>query len=210
MFPKRIFVTGTDTGVGKTLVSAILTLGLNAGYWKPIQCGIAPQTDSEWVKQITGLSHHHFFPEAYKLTQPLSPHAAALHENIKIDLRAIVEPDFKQSHLIMEGAGGVLVPLNENDFMIDLIAKLQVPVLVVARSSLGTINHTLLTLQALRARAIPILGIVLNGLKNESNRKAIMNYGQVDIIAELEPISHITVDSLYLASNHFDNRLYTN
>lgn len=208
MYPKCFFVTGTDTGVGKSMVSAILALGLNAEYWKPIQCGILPQTDSEWIKEITGLSSDHFHPEKFRLIQPLSPHAAALHENIHIDLSEIQMPNAPKahSHLIIEGAGGVLVPLNESDFMIDLIAKLQVPVLLVSRSTLGTINHTLLTLQQLRAYSIPILGVVLNGPKNEGNRKAIVHYGQVDILAELEPISDMTPDTLHFAFNQNFNK----
>jgi dethiobiotin synthetase len=200
-FPKQFFVTGTDTDVGKTVVSAMLILGLNASYWKPIQSGILPCTDTEWVKKITQLPPSHFFPEVYRLSQPLSPHASAMHDNVRIDLDKIVMPNLPGncSHLIVEGAGGILVPLNDKNLMIDLIKKLNIPVLVVCRSTLGTINHTLLTLQHLRLHEIPILGVIMNGPKNEGNRKAITHYGKVNVLTELEPIQNISGATLLQA-----------
>ena len=197
-FPKQFFVTGTDTDVGKTVVSAMLTLGLNASYWKPIQSGTLPCTDTEWVKKMTQLPPSHFFPEAYRLSQPLSPHASALHDKIKIDLEKIVMPNLpvESSHLIVEGAGGVLVPLNDKKMMIDLIKKLNIPVVVVCRSTLGTIHHTLLTLQHLRLHEIPVFGVIMNGPKNEGNRQAITHYGKVNVLAELEPIQDISKATL--------------
>lgn len=178
----RFFVTGTDTNVGKTVISAALTLGLQGHYWKPIQTG--KDSDSEWVKQKIGFSESHFIPEAYRLINPLSPHAAAELDGISIELDKIQLP--KKSPLIVEGAGGVMVPLNANDLMIDLIEKFFLKTIVVARSTLGTINHTLMTLDQLRRKKVPIQGVVLNGPKNEGNKKAIAYYGQVKILGEVE------------------------
>lgn len=191
-WPEKIFVTGTDTGIGKTVVSAILAAGLNAGYWKPVQSGLDGETDTAAVRRMTGLPAGHFKEEAYRLTEPLSPHASAAIDGVEIEMNRFVTPAFDTEHLVVEGAGGVLVPLNERYLIIDLIARLAIPALVVARSGLGTLNHTLLTLEALRSRDIPILGVVMNGPRNKSNRQAIEKYGQVSVLAELEPLD--TVD----------------
>jgi len=185
--PQQIFVTGTDTNVGKTVVSAMLTLGLGAAYWKPIQSGMEPITDTDYVQKVTQLDSSHFLPERFLLPEPLSPHASAAIAGIKINLSDFQLPiaDEKPS-LIVEGAGGLLVPLNQQDLMIDLIQALHLPVCLVARSSLGTINHTLLSIQALRRAEIPILGVILNGAKNQVNREAIAHYGKVPILGELD------------------------
>jgi dethiobiotin synthase len=193
---KHIFITGTDTGVGKTIVSAILTAGLEATYWKPIQCGLRERTDSEIVRDATGLSEVHFIEETYKLSQPLSPHAAAEHDQVRIDLSHFHIPEeVLASNLIVEGAGGVMVPLNENEFMIDLMKRLNMPVILVARSSLGTINHTILSLNALQSHGLEVLGVVMNGPKNLSNKEALEKYGNIRVLAEIEPIDDInTID----------------
>ena len=186
-FPTRLFVTGTDTGVGKTVISAILMAGLRGMYWKPIQSGLDEMTDTEWVREKTELSGSHFYPETYRLRLPLSPHASAPHEGLRIDLRVFEIPEVKQSgHLIIEGAGGVMVPLNKVHFMTDLIKKLDSPVLLVSHNSLGTINHTLLSLEKLRREGLEIVGVVMNGPKNSINRKAIEHYGGIDVLAEIE------------------------
>ena len=183
---KQIFVTGTDTGIGKTVVSALLTVGLNASYWKPIQSGAAPSTDTEWIRKHTELPEERFFKERYVLQKPLSPHISSALENISISLEEFHLPT--QGPLIVEGAGGVMVPINERgDLIVDLIKKLNLPTVVVARSTLGTINHTLLTLRELHSRHIPALGVVLNGPKNRENRKSIEKYGQIPILGEIEP-----------------------
>jgi dethiobiotin synthetase len=198
-FPHRLFVSGTDTGVGKTVLSAILTAGLEGTYWKPIQSGLQEITDTEWVREKTGLPETHFHPEAYRLSMPLSPHAAAAHDHIRIDLERIVPPPTNPGHLIIEGAGGLMVPLNERHFMLDLIKRLDLPVLLVARSTLGTINHTLLSLEQLRRSRVEILGVVLNGPLDAGNRKAIEFYGRVEVCAEMEPLMEINPESLGLA-----------
>jgi dethiobiotin synthetase len=197
MFPEKFFITGTDTNVGKTVVSALLTLGLNASYWKPIQSGLDPISDTDYVRKVTGLDDSHFLPERFTLTQPLSPHAAAEIDGVQIHLSDFQLPSqLPYKPLIIEGAGGLMVPLNEEDFVIDLIRQFQLPVCLVTRSTLGTINHTLLSLAQLRRMEIPILGVIVNGPKNEGNRAAIAHYGNVPILAELEPLAEVNPATL--------------
>lgn len=197
MFPEKFFITGTDTNVGKTVVSALLTLGLNASYWKPIQSGLDPISDTDYVRKVTGLDDSHFLPERFTLTQPLSPHAAAKIDGVQIHLSDFQLPSqLPYKPLIIEGAGGLMVPLNEEDFVIDLIRQFQLPVCLVTRSTLGTINHTLLSLAQLRRMEIPILGVIVNGPKNEGNRAAIAHYGNVPILAELEPLAEVNPATL--------------
>lgn len=187
-FPKAFFITGTDTGVGKTIVSAILVKGLRAAYWKPVQSGLDEATDTETVKALTALPEHHFFPETYRLKNPLSPHLAARADGIHISLETFHLPDFDGfPHLIVEGAGGVMVPLNDRHSMLDLMKKLHLPVLLVARSGLGTINHTLLSLDMIRRHELHVWGVVMNGPLNPGNREAITHFGKTRVIAEIEP-----------------------
>ena len=130
IFPDRLFITGTDTGIGKTLVSAILLAGLNGKYWKPVQSGLEDITDTEWVKEKTGLDDKFFFPETYRLNKPLSPHASAEPDGIHIDMEEFVVPQIVEGEtLIIEGAGGIMVPLNEKELMIDLMKKINAPAL---------------------------------------------------------------------------------
>ncbi len=197
IFSDSIFITGTDTGIGKTLVSAVLLAGLRGKYWKPVQSGLESITDTEWVKEKTGLDDSHFFPETYRLKQPLSPHASAGADGVRIELDNFEIPETGDGEtLIIEGAGGIMVPLNESDLMIDLIKKCNAPALIVARSGLGTINHTLLSINQLRAEGIGILGVVMNGPLNSSNRDAIVDFGDVKVIAEIEEITDINPESL--------------
>lgn len=195
--PPRLFVTGTDTGVGKTLVSAVLVAGLSGIYWKPIQAGTGNMTDTDWVRQMTGLSQEHFLPEAYRLSQPLSPHAAAAIDNVRIELNTLNIPEASPSrHLVIEGAGGVMVPINEEALMLDLMRKWNLPVLLVARSTLGTINHTLLSLEQLRRAGVDVLGVVMNGPKNPSNREAIERFGRTRVLAEIGLLPNVNVRTL--------------
>jgi dethiobiotin synthetase len=195
-FPSQFFITGTDTNIGKTVVSALLTLGLGYAYWKPIQSGLAPITDTDFVRSATGLDDSYFIPERYRLTQPLSPHAAAKIDGVEIALSDFQLPLTDKPGLIVEGAGGLMVPLNDQDLMIDLMRSLNIPVCLVARSTLGTINHTLLSIAALQHAKIPILGVIINGQKNQINREAIAHYGKVPILAQLEPLATITPATL--------------
>lgn len=193
IFPSKFFVTGTDTGVGKTLVAAVLTLGLQARYWKPIQSGLHEGTDTQWIQRNTGLPDDRFLSETFRLSQPLSPHAASEMDGIEINLSDFQMPaEALSQRLIVEGAGGLMVPINSECLMVDLIAHLELPALVVARSGLGTINHTVLTIHELRRRAIPILGVVMNGEINQSNRRAIEHYADVSVIAQIGPLPDLS------------------
>lgn len=187
----RIFVTGTDTNVGKTVVSAAVVAATNAYYWKPVQTGaeVAAHVDCAVVRKLAGLDESRVIPSTYSFAAPLAPDQAAVREGCSIDLAAFVAPAVRP--LVVEGAGGVLVPLNDSTLMIDLMAKLDLPVLLVARSTLGTINHTLLSIDALRARGRVILGVVLNGPVHAENRAAIERHGRVPVLAELPPLTEL-------------------
>ncbi len=200
--PAGLFVTGTDTDIGKTLVSAVLMAGSRGVYWKPVQSGLEETTDTQWIKSVTGLPDRHFLPETHRLRQPLSPHASAALDGVRIDLSDFSLPDpLPKPCLIVEGAGGVMVPLNERHFMLDLMIRLGLPVLLVASSGLGTINHTLLSLDKLRSHGVEVAGVVFNGPLNESNCQAVAHYGGTRVVARIEPVDRIDCSSL---SNIFD------
>jgi len=183
--PSGFFITGTDTGVGKTVVSAILVAALGGSYWKPIQSGIADElADKEQIQQWLDLPKQAFFPSTYSLQASLCPDQAARQENKTIELASCVLPQ-TTSPLIVEGAGGLLWPLNEESLLPDLIARLALPVIVVARGTLGTINHTLLTLAALDALKLPIHGVVFSGPLNPDNQAAIEKWGRVRTLFHL-------------------------
>jgi len=157
-----IFITGIGTGIGKTVVSAIIAEALQADYWKPVQAGFSEGTDSEWVKSVLN-EKSIVHPEVYKLKLPASPHIAAREEGVRIDLQKIYDLRPSASgQLIIEGAGGLLVPLNEREFVIDLIKKLHAKVILVSRNYLGSINHSLLTAQVCKANNIQVLGWIFN------------------------------------------------
>jgi len=193
-FPKAFFLTGTDTDVGKTVVSAVLSLGLSAHYWKPVQSG--QPKDSDFM-EAAGLPREMIFPERYCFSQPLSPHLAARIDSQSIELSDFSLPDLAEvKHLVVEGAGGLLVPLNERDKVIDLIKSLALPVVLVARSALGTINHTLLSLEALRKRDIDVFGVIMTGLPNRENRLAIERFGDVAVLAEIPILPDFKAETL--------------
>lgn len=203
-FPQRLFVTGTDTGVGKTVVAAILLAGLRGVYWKPIQSGVTPYTDTQWMREKTGLADTHFYPETHVLSTPASPHHSAALDRVSIDIEKVLPPAVEPDRtLIIEGAGGVMVPLNDHRFMIDLIKALDAPTVVVAPSGLGMINHTLMTLDQLQQRQITVFGVVMNGVPHESNKAAIAHYGKVPVIAEIPPFTDITPATLGNAFKRF-------
>ncbi len=203
--PPRIFVTGTDTGVGKTVVSAVLTLGLDGRYWKPIQAGTAEPTDTEVVRGWTGLTADRFLPEVYRLREPMSPHAAAEEEGVEIDpediVRASLPPD---RPIVIEGVGGLLVPLNARTLLVDVVERMGLPVLLVARAGLGTLNHTLLSLSELRRRGIEVAGVVLNGELHESNRSAIEHYGATRVLGQIPRLTPIDRKALLDAFRELD------
>jgi dethiobiotin synthetase len=187
----KFFVTGTDTNVGKTLVSAILTMKLKATYWKPIQSGTEEGlSDKEQVQQWVQLPDKHFLPSIYSLKASLSPDQAAKRENVKIELSNCSLPVLHES-LIIEGAGGVRVPLNDHESILDLIKKFNLPVIIVARGTLGTINHTLLTIEALRHAKMTIHGIVFSGELNKENQQAIEYWGEVKTLFHVPVFRHI-------------------
>lgn len=184
----RVFVTGTDTNVGKTVISAWLSYHLKASYWKPVQSGTVEGFDSKIVLKLADVK---IFPEIYSLKAPLSPHLAAAMEGIEINLNKISFPKTNDA-LVIEGAGGVFVPLNTRQTILDLISYLKVPTIVVARSTLGTINHTCLTLEALRSRSIHIAGVIMNGPLNPDNKQAIEHFGKTKVLAEIEHLPFLT------------------
>ena len=184
-----IFVTGTDTGVGKTVVSAWLAHHWQADYWKPIQSGLEEASDSEWVHRWSGRPCH---PEVYRLRTPVSPHLAARLDGRHIELASFVLPHAPR--LIVEGAGGVMVPLNEDELMLDLMRRLGLPVLLVARAALGTINHTLLSVRALREAGLEVLGVVLNGPQDDGEQAAVRVADTLDTIerfARVRVLDHL-------------------
>lgn len=195
--PSRIFVTGTSTDIGKTVVSGVLVAGLKAHYWKPVQTGLNEGTDTDWISRHTAIPESRIHRETYSLQEPLSPHAAAVLEDVEIKLEAFAIPDVPDdAFLVVEGAGGIMVPLNRQHYMLDLIKSLDIPVLLVADSQLGTINHTLLSLLQLRRCGISIVGVVMNGPVNQGNREALEFYGDVPILAEIEPLTDLNPASL--------------
>ena len=195
-FPDRFFIAGTDTGVGKTVISAILLAGLGYTYWKPVQSGLEEGIgDTEVVRALSGLPVASFMPEAYRLRHPASPHISSAAEGLEIEMANLGLPDY-HGQLLVEGAGGLMVPLNDTSLMLDLIKMLGLPVLLVARSGLGTINHTLLSLEALRNRQIEVLGVVLNGERDSGNRKAIEHYGTTGVVAQVEPLAELSPQSI--------------
>ncbi len=198
----RIFVTGIGTGIGKTIVSAILTEVLQADYWKPIQSGLEEMTDTEKVKSLVSNKKSVFYPEAYRLKLPASPHAAAAAEGIKISIRDIKAPN-TSNHLLIEGAGGVMVPLNEKELMVDLIRTLNTSVVVVIKHYLGSINHSLLTLEALKQRNIQVAGIVFNGEQNIESEKVIMSFYNYPIIGMVKEEKVFTPETISLYANEF-------
>ena len=191
----RLVVCGTDTDVGKTVVSALLVEGLRARYWKPVQSGMEGGGDTGRVAALLELPAERIVPEAYRLAAPVSPHWAAEREGVAIDPARLALP-LGDGPLVVECAGGLLVPLRRDWLQIEQIARWGLPVVLVARSGLGTLNHTLLSLEALRQRRIPVLGLVLNGEPHLDNPRTLAELGGVPVLAELPPLEPLTRDSL--------------
>lgn len=196
---KGIFVTGTGTGIGKTLVSAVLMLAFRGVYWKPVQTGTdEDMADRKWIQRRTLLSDKHFLPEVYRFRAPCSPHLAAQREQAVIDLAEITKafPCRQQEPLIVEGAGGLMVPLNSEQFMLDLIRELGFPAVVVASSTLGTINHSLLTLDCLKSAGLEVKGVILSGPAGSENKKAIEYYGNTRVLTEIDLLQNFGFQTL--------------
>ncbi|KTE04453.1 dethiobiotin synthetase [Sphingopyxis sp. H038] len=195
----RFVVTGTDTGIGKTIFSAALAQATGTPYWKPIQSGLEEETDSEAVARLAGVPIH---PEAWRLITPASPHLAAEIDGVNIGIETLTPPT---GNLIVEGAGGALVPVTRTTLYADLFAKWQVPVIVCARTALGTINHSLLTIEALSARGVPIHGIAFLGDTVEDSEAIISDIAGVRRLGRLPIIDPLTSETLAAAfSANFD------
>jgi len=191
----RLVICGTDTDVGKTVVSALVVQGLGARYWKPVQSGLEGGGDRSSLARLLPEAVDRLLPEAYRLSRPLSPHWAAeldgmVIEPERLDLPALAGP------LVVETAGGVLVPLRRDWLQIEQLQRWQLPLLLVARSGLGTLNHTLLSLEALRQRALPVLGLVLNGPPHPDNPRTLEQLGGVPVLAELPPLQPLNAAAL--------------
>lgn len=186
----KIFVTGISTDVGKTIASAIILEALEADYWKPIQAGDLENSDSIKVKKLLSCgaersrSESHIFENSYQLNTPVSPHLAAELDGVTIDLKKILEPK-TENHLVIEGAGGIFVPLNENETIIDLIQP-DYKIIVVSRHYLGSINHTLLTIEAIRNRGFQVSGIIFSGNENKSTENIILNKTGIKCIGRID------------------------
>ncbi|WP_137754432.1 dethiobiotin synthase [Sphingopyxis sp. L1A2A] len=189
----RFVVTGTDTGIGKTIFSAALAGATGAPYWKPIQAGLDDETDSAVVARLANVA---ILPETYRLNTPASPHIAAEIDGITIDLAALTPPP---GNLIVEGAGGALVPVTRTTLYADLFARWQIPAIVCARTALGTINHSLLTIEALRARGVPIHGIAFLGDAVEDSEAIIAAIGGVRRLGRLPIVDPLTPENLAAA-----------
>lgn len=205
-----IFVTGTDTEVGKTVVSAALLCALREEkavcYWKPVQTGIEADDDTRTVRRLASCADAEIFDRGFRLEKPLSPHLSARLANVEITVEKVLNflpADRENRFWIVEGAGGALVPLNETELMIDLISALRLPVVIATRSGLGTINHTLLTVETLRNRGIKIRGVVMNGKPNAENRRAVERFGQVEVLAEMPKFDFLSNENLTAWAKQF-------
>ncbi|PWK26374.1 dethiobiotin synthetase [Arcicella aurantiaca] len=192
---QQYIIAGIGTEIGKTFISSILTEYLQADYWKPVQSGALDFTDSDTVKSLISNEKTIFHPETYRLTEPMSPHAAAAIDGVTIGLSKFELPQ-TDNHLIVELAGGLMVPLNDQETNLDLIKKLGLPVILVSRNYLGSINHTLLSAELLKLNNIPVKGLIFNGEQNKSSEDFILNYTKLDCLARVnfeENINKIVV-----------------
>lgn len=192
---KRIVITGTDTGIGKTVFSAGLAGLLDGFYWKPVQSGLDEETDSQVVKRLAGLPPGRVLPEVYRLKEPLSPHRSAELDGVAIDVAKLSLPDLP-SPIVIEGAGGLMVPLNRRTKFIDIFAQWRVPVILCARTALGTINHTLLSIEALRARSIPLIGIAFIGEEVADTQRTIVEFSGARQLGRLPLLDRLTSETL--------------
>ena len=208
--PSRFFITGTDTGIGKTVTSALLCAALGAIYWKPIQTGTREGTDTNTVIRLAGLRRNRTLPETYRFAPPVSPHLAARRAGVRISLQKIRLPRIERGeNLIVEGAGGALVPINGEQLMVDVMKHLGLPVLLVSRTALGTINHTLLSLAALRSAKLDARGVILVGVRNQENRNAIELYGGVPVLGWIPPLKKLDRAALLrVFKAHFDGKAF--
>ncbi|MDZ3837156.1 MAG: dethiobiotin synthase [Rhodospirillales bacterium] len=202
-----IVVSGTDTGLGKTVFAAMLTAALGAVYWKPVQAGTEDGTDAATVARLAGVARERILPEAYVLSQPLSPHRSAELDGVEIDADALELPEPRPDGrpLVVEGAGGLMVPLTRRTLFIDVFARWGAPVVLCARTALGTINHTLLSVEALRTRGVPLKGIAFIGGAMPDSERTIVEFAGVRRLGRLPWLEEITADGLRRAfARNFD------
>ena len=192
---KHLFVTGIGTDIGKTLISAILVEKLKCDYWKPVQAGELENSDTMKVQRLISNTTSVFHLEAYRLTQPYSPHKAAALDGIEIDEKTIITPE-TNNQLLIEGAGGLMVPLNSRALVIDLIKQLDAEVILVSQNYLGSINHTLLSIEALKQRGIPVKGIIFNGEENASTESYITAYTSIPHLGRIPVLTVVDKNTI--------------
>jgi dethiobiotin synthetase len=204
------FVTGTDTNVGKTVLSALLVAALDAVYWKPVQTGAVEGTDRESVRRLAEAPEERLPVERFRFDPPVSPHLASREAGVHIHIEDFELPQAPANRKwIVEGAGGVMVPLNKRDLMRDLMLRIGFPIIIASRTTLGTINHTLLTLAALREARLPICGVALIGNEDNENRRAIEHYGNVPVIGHIPILDELNRAVLLEAyEKRFDHRVF--
>lgn len=204
----RVVVTGTDTEIGKTVFSAALADALGACYWKPIQSGIDGESDSERVRRLGRIPPERIVPEVWRLNTPASPHLAAAIDRVRLLPDTLSPPDTGRP-LVIEGAGGLLVPLTRNETFADVFARWRLPVILCARTALGTINHTLLSLEAMRRRMIPVFGVAFIGDAVPDTEQTIVDMGRVRSLGRLPRLDPLTPDTLRRSfQTHFDISLF--
>lgn len=204
----QLIVAGIGTEIGKTVASAVLVEALKADYWKPIQSGSLTDSDTETVRRLVSNPVSRFHPEAYRLTQPLSPHAAAKLDGVRIELNDIKTPQTDNT-LIIELAGGLMVPLNEHDLTIDWVAQSGLPVVLISRNYLGSINHTLLSVEACRNRRIPIMGVIFNGSAVPATETFVLNYTGLPCIGRIGQEETITQGTIKKYADALDLQIFT-
>jgi dethiobiotin synthetase len=197
------FVTGIGTGIGKTIISAIITEKLQADYWKPIQSGDLDQSDSLKIESLISNGKTIIHKEAFRLTQPLSPHLSAKLDQIELNINKLQTPATSNT-LIIEGAGGLMVPLNDQELMIDYIKSLQVEVILVSQNYLGSINHTLLSIEVLKSRNISIKGLVFNGASNNETERYIKQYSKLPILGFIPELQNVSKDAVKEAGQYLE------
>lgn len=198
-----IFITGIGTGIGKTIVSAVLVEKLKADYWKPVQSGDLENSDTLKVKSLVTNTVSVFHPEAYKLSQPYSPHKSAAIDGIIIDPQKIILP-ITDNILIIEGAGGLMVPLNKEFLMIELIRQLNALVVLVSQNYLGSINHTLLSVHALKQYQIPVRGIIFNGLEDIDSEAYILSHSKLEMLGHIPLFEKIDKKAIIKAAEYIE------
>ena len=201
----QYIIAGIGTEIGKTLISSILTETLQADYWKPIQSGALDFTDTDTVRSLISNEKTVFHPETYRLNEPMSPHAAAAIDGIEIELSKFQLPQ-TENHLIVELAGGIMVPLNDRETNLDLIKKLNIPVILISKNYLGSINHTLLSVEILKMNNIEVKGLIFNGEQNKYSEDFILNYTKLECLGRVNFEENIDKNVVKKYAEQFRNK----